>query len=187
MPVGICFLDRRMTLTVSAAVCWKPLTVFGMARPRSAATLTLIPFQCSDSAVYDIDHMLGRMVHIRSLSPSPAFLQYMYPSFASLLSQSSAFPPHTPPAGSRLNTFLAGQNPPAIRRPAMSKSFYMRELPKEHLIGYDTVEGKRLFKQALLEGGLESFFPLSQQFLTVSSPEYQLLIDGLGLINFPSV
>lgn len=63
----------------------------------------------------------------------------------------------------------------------------MRELPKENLIGYDTVEGKRLFKQALLEGGLESFFPLSQQFLTASSPEYQLImiVGGLRLINVP--
>ncbi|KAL0640724.1 hypothetical protein Q9L58_000028 [Maublancomyces gigas] len=48
----------------------------------------------------------------------------------------------------------------------------MRELPKDHLIGYDTVEGKRLFKQALLEGGLEAFFPLSQQFLTQNEPAY---------------
>jgi len=46
-------------------------------------------------------------------------------------------------------------------------SFYMRELPKEHLVGYDTPEGKCLFAKALAEGGLEAFFPLSQQFLTV--------------------
>lgn len=46
----------------------------------------------------------------------------------------------------------------------------MRELPKDKLVGYDTCEGKELFKAALLEGGLEAFFPLSQQFLTVSPP-----------------
>ncbi|KAG0137856.1 Phytochelatin synthase-domain-containing protein [Tuber indicum] len=51
-------------------------------------------------------------------------------------------------------------------------SFYMRELPKEHLIGYDTPEGKRLFAKALAEGGLEAFFPLSQQFLTQNEPAY---------------
>lgn len=62
----------------------------------------------------------------------------------------------------------------------VANSFYMRELPKEHLIGYDTVEGKRLFKHALLEGGLESFFPLSQQFLTASSPEYMYLFLCIG-------
>ncbi|RPA98500.1 Phytochelatin-domain-containing protein [Choiromyces venosus 120613-1] len=48
----------------------------------------------------------------------------------------------------------------------------MRELPKEHLIGYDTPQGKRLFAKALAEGGLEAFFPLSQQFLTQNEPAY---------------
>lgn len=46
----------------------------------------------------------------------------------------------------------------------------MRDLPKDKLVGYDTHEGKELFKAALLEGGLEAFFPLSQQFLTVGRP-----------------
>jgi glutathione gamma-glutamylcysteinyltransferase len=46
-------------------------------------------------------------------------------------------------------------------------SFYMRTLPTNLLIGYETKEGKQLFKKALSEGGLEAFFPLSQQFLTV--------------------
>jgi len=55
------------------------------------------------------------------------------------------------------------------------KSFYMRELPKDKLVGYDTPKGKELFKDALLSGGLEAFFPLSQQFLTVSLP---LLLCG---------
>lgn len=92
------------------------------------------------------------------------YLAYMYPSFASFISQSQS-----PPAGPGLDTFCVTHHTPAIRM-ANTPSFYMRELPKDHLIGYDTVEGKRLFKQALLEGGLEAFFPLSQQFLTVSSP-----------------
>jgi len=51
-----------------------------------------------------------------------------------------------------------------------SQSLYMRELPKDKLVGYDTPEGKELFKGALLGGGLEAFFPLSQQFLTVGLP-----------------
>lgn len=59
----------------------------------------------------------------------------------------------------------------------------MRELPKEHLVGYDTVEGKRLFKQALLDGGLEAFFPLSQQFLTVSFILTQVFLEAQVLIN----
>jgi len=53
----------------------------------------------------------------------------------------------------------------------MDGSFYMRELPSSaSLIPYDSVEGKKIFKQALDEGGLETFFPLSQQFLTQEEP-----------------
>lgn len=75
-----------------------------------------------------------------------------------------------PTLGSQHVSFRRPYHAPTIYIPTMAKaaSFYMRELPKEHLIGYDTVEGKQLFKQALLEGGLEAFFPLSQQFLTVN-------------------
>ena len=53
----------------------------------------------------------------------------------------------------------------------MDGSFYMRELPSSaSLIPYDSAEGKKIFKQALDEGGLEAFFPLSQQFLTQEEP-----------------
>jgi hypothetical protein len=55
----------------------------------------------------------------------------------------------------------------------VTDSFYMRELPKEVLVGYETPEGKALFRQALDEGGLEAFFPLSQQFLTQNEPACQ--------------
>lgn len=61
----------------------------------------------------------------------------------------------------------------------MDASFYMRELPASAgLILYDSPEGKKIFKQALEEGGLEAFFPLSQQFLTQEEPacEYRLLV-----------
>jgi hypothetical protein len=57
---------------------------------------------------------------------------------------------------------------PAYRASKKPTSFYMRELPTEKLVGYETPQGKELFKAALNEGGLEAFFPLSQQFLTVS-------------------
>ncbi|KAI5791644.1 Phytochelatin synthase-domain-containing protein [Peziza echinospora] len=55
----------------------------------------------------------------------------------------------------------------------MDNSFYMRELPASaDLIPYDSVEGKKIFRNALEEGGLEAFFPLSQQFLTQEEPAY---------------
>jgi hypothetical protein len=70
-----------------------------------------------------------------------------------------------PATGGRSSPEPAQQLPAASKKPT---SFYMRELPTEKLVGYETPQGKELFKAALNEGGLEAFFPLSQQFLTVS-------------------
>lgn len=57
--------------------------------------------------------------------------------------------------------------PPSMAMARPTSSFYMRQLPSDKLVGYETPEGKALFKQGLQEGNLEAFFPLSQQFLTV--------------------
>lgn len=64
---------------------------------------------------------------------------------------------------------------PSSHQESMSASFYMRELPTSvGLIPYDSAEGKFIFKHALSEGGLEAFFPLSQQFLTQEEPACEL-------------
>ncbi len=52
-----------------------------------------------------------------------------------------------------------------------SSSFYKRHLPA-CCIAFHTHKGKELFKQALNEQHLESFFTLSLQFLTQSEPAY---------------
>lgn len=79
-----------------------------------------------------------------------------------------------PPPPSVIAGAIASNASPAITASqvaaAVASSFYMRELPKDVLVGYETPEGKALFKQALEEGGLEAFFPLSQQFLTQNEP-----------------
>ena len=69
--------------------------------------------------------------------------------------------------------------PPATTDPEESESFYMRELPTDKLVGYDSTEGKALFKTALNEGGLEAFFPLSQQFLTQNEPACNYLVSRM--------
>ncbi|KAI5799955.1 Phytochelatin synthase-domain-containing protein [Geopyxis carbonaria] len=74
-----------------------------------------------------------------------------------------------------------GQAPatvPAAASEEQQETFYMRTLPSELLTAYDSPAGKALFTSALLSGSLESFFPLSQQFLTQSEPAY----CGLGTL-----
>ncbi|TGZ83963.1 Phytochelatin-domain-containing protein [Ascodesmis nigricans] len=62
--------------------------------------------------------------------------------------------------------------PPSMAMARPTSSFYMRKLPSEKLVGYETPEGKTLFRHALEEANLEAFFPLSQQFLTQNEPAY---------------
>ena len=50
-------------------------------------------------------------------------------------------------------------------------SFYKRVLPS-NLIALNSNEGKERFREALGDGTLESYFPLSEQFLTQSDPAY---------------
>ena len=54
--------------------------------------------------------------------------------------------------------------PAAVRR-----SFYKRALPRD-LVPFASPEGKRIFRDALEDGSVESFFPLVQHFQTQSEP-----------------
>ena len=58
----------------------------------------------------------------------------------------------------------------------------MRELPK-NLISLSSPEGKRLFREALLAGDMECFFPLSEQFLTQSEPAFCALSSLAMVLN----
>ncbi|CAG9330565.1 unnamed protein product [Blepharisma stoltei] len=52
----------------------------------------------------------------------------------------------------------------------MNQSLYKRRLPHQ-LIAFASNRGKQIFKEALDEGNMESYFELSQQFLTQDRPE----------------
>ena len=55
--------------------------------------------------------------------------------------------------------------------PQPSFSFYKRNLP-QNLIAFTSAEGKRRFAHALQTNHAESYFPLSEQFLTQMDPAY---------------
>lgn len=54
-------------------------------------------------------------------------------------------------------------------------SFYRRPLPSS-LVALSSDEGRRLFKEALAEGGMEGYFPLAEQMHTQAEPSF----CGLG-------
>jgi len=61
-------------------------------------------------------------------------------------------------------------------------TFHKRPLP-EHLISLSSQNGKRLFREALAAGGMESFFALAEQFVTQSEPSYCALSSLAMVLN----
>ncbi len=62
------------------------------------------------------------------------------------------------------------------------KSFHKRILP-DSLTSLSSPAGKLLFREALALGGMESFFPLSEQFITQSEPSYCSLSSLAMVLN----
>jgi hypothetical protein len=65
---------------------------------------------------------------------------------------------------------------------ATTNSFHKRTLPK-HLDALSSRNGKVLFREALALGGMESFFPLSEQFVTQSEPAFCALSSLAMVLN----
>lgn len=61
-------------------------------------------------------------------------------------------------------------------------SFHKRILPPS-LIALSSKEGKQLFCESLSLGGMESFFPLSEQFITQSEPSFCSLSSLAMVLN----
>jgi len=57
----------------------------------------------------------------------------------------------------------------------MSETLYRRPLPSE-AIAFSSLDGRKVFAEALSAGGLEGYFPLAEQFHTQSDPAF----CGLG-------
>jgi glutathione gamma-glutamylcysteinyltransferase len=57
----------------------------------------------------------------------------------------------------------------------MSQTLYRRPLPSE-AIAFSSLDGRKVFAEALAAGGMEGYFPLAEQFHTQSDPAF----CGLG-------
>src|SRR5688572_24755542 len=57
----------------------------------------------------------------------------------------------------------------------MSQTLYRRPLPSE-AIAFSSLDGRRVFAEALAAGGLQGYFPLAEQFRSQSDPAF----CGLG-------
>eukprot|EP01038_Epipyxis_sp_PR26KG_P008724 gene8724-11786_t len=62
------------------------------------------------------------------------------------------------------------------------QSFHKRPLPTS-LISFSSPTGRELFQQALIRGGMESYFPLSEQFVTQSEPSFCALSSLSMVLN----
>jgi len=61
-------------------------------------------------------------------------------------------------------------------------TFHKRPLPQT-LIALSSTKGKEYFRDALAEGYMESFFPLSEQFITQSEPSFCSLSSLAMVLN----
>jgi glutathione gamma-glutamylcysteinyltransferase len=66
--------------------------------------------------------------------------------------------------------------------PKPTPTYHKRPLPSP-LVALSSSEGKILFKEALQLGGMESFFALSEQFITQSDPAYCSLSSLAMVLN----
>ncbi|CAM9219525.1 unnamed protein product, partial [Phaeothamnion confervicola] len=59
---------------------------------------------------------------------------------------------------------------------AVPRSFYRRQLPESSCLAFSSAAGRKLFAEALderrLQGNMESFFPLAEQFITQDEPAF---------------
>lgn len=73
-----------------------------------------------------------------------------------------------------------------LTRPCVAHSststFHKRPLPPS-LTALSSDRGKEIFKEALANGGMESFFPLSEQFITQSDPSFCALTSMAMVLN----
>ena len=67
-----------------------------------------------------------------------------------------------------------------ISRKSTQTSFHKRPLP-DSLIALSSNDGKKLFREALDLGHMESYFPLSEQFITQSEPSF-CSISSLAMV-----
>ena len=70
----------------------------------------------------------------------------------------------------------------AFRHRCFSSTFHKRPLPTS-LVALSSITGKKLFKQALDLGGMETFFPLAEQFITQSEPSFCSLTSLAMVLN----
>ncbi|KAK9838104.1 hypothetical protein WJX81_001620 [Elliptochloris bilobata] len=64
-----------------------------------------------------------------------------------------------------------------------SRTFYKRKLPCPPATAFSSIEGKRLFTEALLAGTMEGFFTLIQQFNTQAEPAFCGLASLAMVLN----
>jgi len=66
---------------------------------------------------------------------------------------------------------ICNETRPGLSAQPPDRTFYMRPLPSEQP-ALDSETGRRLFAEALIDGGMASYFKIAQQFHTQSEPAY---------------
>lgn len=98
--------------------------------------------------------------------------------------KTSTFTTFTPPTTSQTlsSTPTTHLQPQTTTSSSNIMTYHKRVLPSS-LISLSSKKGKEMFKESLLKGYLECYFPLSEQFITQSEPSYCSLSSLTMILN----
>ena len=89
------------------------------------------------------------------------------------------------PQGDLLPPTIQPSTSTTMPAPNAMPSFFKRPLPST-CVGFDSAEGKQLFKKAMHEGYMEKYFSLAQSFLTQNEVGHCVGLGRVAHIDHPS-
>lgn len=156
------FLTTLLTTTAPSIIvlCDTATNLFSQQGTTSAQTSRFQPkpFTRNRPILWSLGGMF-RLVSRKPLRPSCSlWVSTARTSFSELIPQTTTL--HVPDPDAKL------------------ESFYRRELPST-LVPFGSEPGRQMFREAISDGTMESYFPLSEQFVTQSEPAF-CAVGGSG-------
>ncbi len=159
----------KAAASTAAPTCTRAMA--SMAPPRKGTTTTTTaPIPTNSSSFYDAKQRASSKASGTTprRRPSPTISTTAATPVEKMREESAAAP--APKPADVVVTNSAQQ---------ATQSFYRRQLPTSHCVPFSSSEGRRMFQEALAQGGMESYFPLSEQFKTQDDPAF----CGLGALT----
>ena len=162
----------------SVSVCLCPRRL-----PAAVASMEILK-SCLNSWCFHFHYssllFLSSLSALFTFSPSTTDLQYHH--IASMKASSGRISSHMLRSELPRCLLWRNGNKAHLTTSCPTPTFHRRKLP-DSLIALSSREGRNLFKEALETHTMESYFPLSEQFITQSEPSYCSLSSLAMVLN----